>query len=196
MLLFCKLYANQDSGSNFVLHRKNSIYFWRSQSFVIAFKNGWHSIERWAIWACIINVKIDLTRSQTLRLEWQSECKHCTCQLITGPSVWQQSCLEDGQQLLPSQGKYLALLLYSQDSLYRRAAQRRICQEVPFPLPTKSFNRGLNLLNQTAIDLGADGDVWEQCIGWFKAPVKASTWIGPLEIRSVFNTSSQSILPD
>lgn len=81
--------------------------------------------------------------SQPLKLEWQSECKHCTCQLITGASVRQQSCLRDGRQLPCSQGKYLALLLYSQDSLYCKPTHRRSCQELPLPLRPKSFNRGL-----------------------------------------------------
>ncbi len=53
-----------------------------------------------------------------------------------------------------SQGKYLALLLYSQDSLYCKPTHRQSCQELPVPLPTKSFNRRFNLLNETDIDLG------------------------------------------
>lgn len=120
---------------------------WRS------FENPRQSIERWATSVAIINAR-DQTESQLPKVERQSERKHCTCQLITGASVWQQSCLQDGRQLPCSQGKYLALLLYSQDSLCCKRTQTRGCQELPVPLPAKSFNRGFNLLNETDIDLG------------------------------------------
>lgn len=73
--------------------------------------------------------------------------------------MWQQSCLQDGRRLPCSQGKYLGLLLDSQDSLFCSRTHRGSRQELPVPLHTKSSNRGFNLLNATDIDL-------ERWCGW------------------------------
>lgn len=85
-----------------------------------------------------------------------------------------------GWQFPCSRGKYLALLLYSQASLYCKPTHGRNCQELPVPLPSKSFNRGFNLLNESDIDSGRA--VRFESSGWVDSNLW-KTWNRPSNIR-------------
>lgn len=97
-------------------------------------------------------------RGDALKVEWQSVCKHCTCQLITGASARQQSCCQDGRRVLGAGVNTSAFCCIPR--IHYTA--RRSCQELPVPLSAKSFNKGLNLSNQTDIDCVRPPRFWEQ----------------------------------
>lgn len=114
----------------------------------MSFMNVWQSVERWAP-ASLMSKETKLrVNPSDLSGNWSVNVAPVSS--LPAPHCGSRSvCRMDR-----SQGKYLALLLYSPDSLYWKATYRRICQELSVPLPTKSFNRGLNVSNQTDIDFG------------------------------------------